>query len=462
MARRLSFALLLVCLLPVCLSAREKRFGYCQLQNTGGRVTNCTVEVFVTGTLSHPPNGIFQDNLGTPQANPFTASSTSGLWSFYSDNGRYDVQFSGGSPTISPPYTLSDYLFLDLGLQALQATAFQSASANIAQSGIVQLAAADKICWRNITSNGDNCLSQDGSNRLAFSQSFTGAFLGSQFTTTSASPAIGGILRLSTGDSINWRNNASSADVTLSKDSFDNLVWQNGLKAAYFVTQSANPAATFQYRLASTDGISWRNSANSADIALSKGTGDNLIWPTNGISSPAFASLSPNPASTGVIRLANQDTIVSRNAANNGDVVLLTNDSQGYTDVGPVNGFVLLGGSVQATGFGGTPTISPFNGVLSGNGTSFTVAANGGAGLGSHTGGNLSLIPGSGNNGGASGVILLGSGTTVALLPPAAANSGGVMYVTDSTSIAAEGQTCVGASSTKALAFSNGLIWKCF
>jgi hypothetical protein len=34
--------------------------------------------------------------------------------------------------------------------------------------------------------------------------------------------------------------------------------------------------------------------------------------------------------------------------------------------------------------------------------------------------------------------------------------------VSDSTTIAIEGQTCVGGSSSKALAFSNGTIWKCF
>jgi hypothetical protein len=51
---------------------------------------------------------------------------------------------------------------------------------------------------------------------------------------------------------------------------------------------------------------------------------------------------------------------------------------------------------------------------------------------------------------------------TVATLPAAAANPGGIAYVTDSTAIAAEGQNCAGSSTTKALAFSNGTVWKCF
>lgn len=51
---------------------------------------------------------------------------------------------------------------------------------------------------------------------------------------------------------------------------------------------------------------------------------------------------------------------------------------------------------------------------------------------------------------------------TVATLPSASANPGGIAYVTDSTAVAAEGQTCAGSSSNKALAFSNGTVWKCF
>jgi hypothetical protein len=55
-----------------------------------------------------------------------------------------------------------------------------------------------------------------------------------------------------------------------------------------------------------------------------------------------------------------------------------------------------------------------------------------------------------------------GAGIAVSALPSAAANPGMMVYVTDSTAVAAEGQTCAGSSTNKALAFSNGVIWKCF
>lgn len=57
-----------------------------------------------------------------------------------------------------------------------------------------------------------------------------------------------------------------------------------------------------------------------------------------------------------------------------------------------------------------------------------------------------------------------GLGTTVvASLPAAAAgNKGQMIAVSDSTAVAAEGQTCAGSSTNTALAFSNGTVWKCF
>jgi hypothetical protein len=60
------------------------------------------------------------------------------------------------------------------------------------------------------------------------------------------------------------------------------------------------------------------------------------------------------------------------------------------------------------------------------------------------------------------GGVTPGAGITVASLPSAASNPGMMVYVTDSTGIAAEGQPCAGSSTNKALAFSNGTSWKCF
>lgn len=59
--------------------------------------------------------------------------------------------------------------------------------------------------------------------------------------------------------------------------------------------------------------------------------------------------------------------------------------------------------------------------------------------------------------------VLNPTATTVAGLPAAAAGNKGFMkVVSDSTTVAVEGQTCIGSGAITALAFSNGTVWKCF
>ena len=110
----------LVGLLAGTIEARQRAQGYCSqggvtLQVSGlagsplmqGSYPGCTVEIFLSGTLTHPTN-IYADNSGTIKANPFTADLQTGLWFFYADNGRYDVKLSGGG--IPTPFTLGDVL----------------------------------------------------------------------------------------------------------------------------------------------------------------------------------------------------------------------------------------------------------------------------------------------------------------------------------------------------------------
>jgi hypothetical protein len=52
--------------------------------------------------------------------------------------------------------------------------------------------------------------------------------------------------------------------------------------------------------------------------------------------------------------------------------------------------------------------------------------------------------------------------TVVGSLLSASAHPFATIGVTDSTTISAEGQTCVGGSTNKAIAISNGTVWKCF
>jgi len=65
--------------------------------------------------------------------------------------------------------------------------------------------------------------------------------------------------------------------------------------------------------------------------------------------------------------------------------------------------------------------------------------------------------------GGAGNINAMQLGSTIVSNLPSASSSPGMMvFVSDSTAVSTEGQSCKGGSSNKALAFSNGSVWKCF
>lgn len=382
--RRPLIALIVALLaLPLVVSAREKRFGYCQTQSLGTRVKTCTVEVFITGTLSHPTQ-IYQDNIGTPLGNPFTASSSTGLWFFYADNARYDVKFSGGTPTITPAYTLSDYLFLDIGSNlTFTAVALQSASANIAQAGFIRMAQSDSIRWRNSANTDDLRLylqplaGNQPVDLLTFGLAAggTGAIAAGAFIQdgTSTTVAATGALRMHIADFISWRNAANTNDFILAAAAAqgnlpESLYVQNqaspgaeGFLAGAFIQNGAvaTIAAAGALRLHPSDTINWRNNANTGDVVLSRtGAADSLSWP-NSINAGAnfnagigghFNTGNPSGAVTGTVALASTDTICWRNATNVSDQCLSKNsaDALVWPNAISINGDTVSGAARAA------------------------------------------------------------------------------------------------------------------
>lgn len=121
MLRRIVVALVL-CLLYAtpAWATRQRLFGYCSQGGTAVTVAGtpgsgtqrfqqtfrgCSVQIYLVGTTTNAT--LYSDDAGTAQANPFTASSTTGFWSAYVDGGRFDVRYSGGG--IGVPFTISDY-----------------------------------------------------------------------------------------------------------------------------------------------------------------------------------------------------------------------------------------------------------------------------------------------------------------------------------------------------------------
>jgi hypothetical protein len=76
--------------------------------------------------------------------------------------------------------------------------------------------------------------------------------------------------------------------------------------------------------------------------------------------------------------------------------------------------------------------------------------------------GSITLAPSGSGVISAASFITLHSVTVGALPTPRDENAGQIARVSDSTAVSAEGQTCTGGSSHTALAFSDGIKWKCF
>lgn len=79
------------------------------------------------------------------------------------------------------------------------------------------------------------------SGNVNFGASF--GLLAAYFSTRASNPSTAGLIRLATADTIGWRNFANGANVLLSKDSSDLLKWGS----AFIVTSSTGATVT-QYR----------------------------------------------------------------------------------------------------------------------------------------------------------------------------------------------------------------------
>lgn len=185
---------------------------------------------------------------------------------------------------------------------------------------------------------------------------------GDTFQSNTLNPALSGVIRLASVDGIAWRNNANAADVTLSKTGAaagnvpaDTLVFSGGGIEGPFISQTGNPAATGILRLASADAVAFRNNGNTGDISGLSHNSDDTVTAggTAGIKQSIISSATANVASAGVIRLANvSDAINWRNAANSADEGLSVDS--GDRLVNSAAGGLVLTGATPNIRMGGT------------------------------------------------------------------------------------------------------------
>jgi hypothetical protein len=100
--------------------------------------------------------------------------------------------------------------------------------------------------------------------------------------TETANPAAAGVLRLASADLIGWRNNANSVDVALSKDTSDRLKWGS----AFIVTSSSGvtPSENRQTYTAGTASGTYTGSLTVVNLpAAYVANGKNLRVFVNGL-----------------------------------------------------------------------------------------------------------------------------------------------------------------------------------
>ena len=164
-----------------------------------------------------------------------------------------------GTNTFSGATTISDF------------SKITSGTANPAQTGKINLANTDTIKWRDSTNSNDVILQDAGAAYATYPADmlFWGgsAFACNAFVDTSGgNPSSTGVFRLQSMATISWRNHAGSGDVSLSKDSSDNLSWPNSISIGT--------------KVSSYNGISTVSNGIPSELATIDATGQNAAIAT--------------------------------------------------------------------------------------------------------------------------------------------------------------------------------------
>lgn len=201
------------------------------------------------------------------------------------------------------------------------ATFFSSETANPASASFMRLANADTLGWRNFANTGNLVISTSangGGNIPADAITFTGptstvgTLVSAAFVSNQVTVATAGVLRLASTDLIDWRNNANSGNVALSKNASDNLVWPNSVSiGATLVSGSGSGTATLpanagtvaELNLAET----WtaaQTFSNGTELRFLSSNGTNYAGFKGGASTTNLVWLFPTTDSTGTQCLA--------------------------------------------------------------------------------------------------------------------------------------------------------------
>lgn len=143
-----------------------------------------------------------------------------------------------------------------------------------------------------------------------------GAFFNSSFTVQAYAPVLNFIApgTLSDNEAYAYENTLNTYDTLCAVGASCGMEF-NPIEGPFFKTETANPANSGTFRLGDGDSIAWRNHANTADVSLSKNTNDQLVAPP--FAAPTFFSpiIDSTSGSSGLTFRTSGSTVWTANAS---------------------------------------------------------------------------------------------------------------------------------------------------
>lgn len=360
------------------------------------------------------------------------------------------VTHSGSSGTVtlsvpSAPVSIGSTLTVAGAVTAstsVTTPALISSTANPASAGAVRLANTDAIKWRNNANGGDVALQKTGAVAGAvpadtLDASGLGGVLTPLIVSTSANPSTTGNVRLASGDTIQFRNNANSGNIPLAKtgavsgsipadslniSGFGGLVMSGPINgASYFGTTFSKQVFTGNGTFTIPSGVSsvrvmvvGGGGAGGGSTASTSGAGGG----SGGTSIKWLSGLTPG--NTIAVTVGSGGTGVSAGNGNSGGASSIASGTQTITTVtangggGGLNnsGIAGIGASVGTNGdvnYGGNPGQGSFTAPVGGNGGGSIFGGGGSAGTGIGAAGSAPGAGGAGSGDGA-GTAVGGAG----------------------------------------------------
>lgn len=147
------------------------------------------------------------------------------------------------------------------------------------------------------TANGLSIPGQVLSLQLA-STSLTGALSSTDWNTFNGKQSSGSYITALTGD-VSASGPGSSA-ATLASTISGAKIFSTSLQSPFFISSTANPASSGVVQLANTDLIKWRNAANSSNLALGVNASNLLVFQSTALVDISSAQTLSNKVLTGV------------------------------------------------------------------------------------------------------------------------------------------------------------------